>query len=220
MPLIPARSDVLKGAWRIVLFEILDAVRGNVPAETVAVVDTLFNANSVELEALAEAALGNHWQHPQHACLPLVSAALQAVWTRAAAHLDSAGAGRLDIADLCPVCGSLPVASVIRAGAAEAGLRYLHCSLCNCEWRMVRAQCSLCGKSDAHAYVSIDGGPPAVSAETCDACHGYLKLLRMDRDPEVDPVADDLASLALDLLLDERGYARGGPNPMLIPGPD
>ena len=34
----------------------------------------------------------------------------------------------------------------------------------------------------------------------------------------VDPVADDLATLALDILVDEAGYTRAGPNLLLVPG--
>ena len=34
----------------------------------------------------------------------------------------------------------------------------------------------------------------------------------------LDPTADDLATLALDLLVDEQGYARSGPNLLFHPG--
>jgi hypothetical protein len=34
----------------------------------------------------------------------------------------------------------------------------------------------------------------------------------------LDPVADDLASFALDILMDEAGYGRSGPNLLLVPG--
>jgi len=37
-------------------------------------------------------------------------------------------------------------------------------------------------------------------------------------DPLLDPVADDLASLALDVLVDEQGFARSGPNLLFHPG--
>jgi FdhE protein len=39
-----------------------------------------------------------------------------------------------------------------------------------------------------------------------------------DKDPLVDPVADDLATLPLDLLVDEAGYERSGPNLFLLGG--
>jgi len=34
----------------------------------------------------------------------------------------------------------------------------------------------------------------------------------------VDPVADDLASLTLDMLMAERDYGRSGPNLLFVPG--
>ena len=57
-----------------------------------------------------------------------------------------------------------------------------------------------------------------LQAETCDDCGHYLKIMHSDRDPFVDPVADDLATLALDILVDEAGYSRSGPNLLLVPG--
>jgi FdhE protein len=37
-----------------------------------------------------------------------------------------------------------------------------------------------------------------VRAETCEQCHGHRKILYQEKDPSVEPVADDLASLNLD----------------------
>ena len=106
---------------------------------------------------------------------------------------------------------------------------------------MVRVQCSLCGasgKSIAYQSASAladdqpadqpadrpDDRPDdkpgsaaeaAVRAETCDACHGYRKILYEEKDIAVDPLADDLATLSLDLLLGESGYHRANSNPLL-----
>ncbi|MFT3800493.1 MAG: formate dehydrogenase accessory protein FdhE [Burkholderiaceae bacterium] len=55
----------------------------------------------------------------------------------------------------------------------------------------------------------------AVKAECCDECGHYLKIVYMERDPAVEPVADDLATLSLDLLLTESGRQPAGVNPML-----
>jgi FdhE protein len=67
-------------------------------------------------------------------------------------------------------------------------------------------------------YLGIEGGNQAVQAETCDECHGYIKTFFQDKDRQVDPVADDLASLALDVLVGEQGYSRGTPNLFLTEG--
>ena len=38
------------------------------------------------------------------------------------------------------------------------------------------------------------------------------------KDTALDPVADDLATLALDLLVAEAGFSRHAPNPLLLIG--
>jgi FdhE protein len=120
---------------------------------------------------------------------------------------------------VCPCCGALPSVSVIGASPELPGLRYLHCSLCNTEWHMTRAQCTACDAGEsAVAYQHIEGDKGLVQAETCDVCKSYLKLVRRDKDASVDPVADDLATLALDILVDESGFSRSGPNLLLVPG--
>ena len=43
-------------------------------------------------------------------------------------------------------------------------------------------------------------------------------MFYMEKDNQVEAVADDLASLALDVLMDETGKARGGPNLFFHPG--
>src|SRR5256885_831132 len=121
--------------------------------------------------------------------------------------------------DVCssdlPVCGTLPVASIVRADERSQGYRYLHCALCATEWHLVRITCSQCQGTANIAYHSIEGAAEAVRAESCDECHTYRKILYQEKDPNVEPVADDLASLALDLLMSEAGYHRGSGNPLL-----
>jgi len=85
---------------------------------------------------------------------------------------------------------------------------------------MTRVQCSNCSNTNDLGYFAVEGVGDAVKAEACDACHSYLKQMYMTRAPEVDPVADDLATLALDMLMAEREYLRSGPNLLFIPGPE
>lgn len=68
------------------------------------------------------------------------------------------------------------------------------------------------------ALHAIDGSGGAVKAETCDACRGYAKMLYQASDMQVDPIADDLASLGLDLLVSEAGWSRHAPNPLVLSG--
>ncbi|WP_028313063.1 formate dehydrogenase accessory protein FdhE [Derxia gummosa] len=53
---------------------------------------------------------------------------------------------------------------------------------------------------------------PAVELECCDNCHAATKIVSLERDPAVDPVADDLATLPLDWLAAEEGWLRYGFN--------
>jgi FdhE protein len=62
----------------------------------------------------------------------------------------------------------------------------------------------------------VEGGAGTVKAETCKSCQGYVKILHQHQDPAVDVVADDVASLGLDLLVRETGFKRGGVNPFLV----
>jgi FdhE protein len=119
------------------------------------------------------------------------------------------------------------VTSITRFGGAATGQRYLHCALCGTEWHLLRGQCAHCGSREQLAYHSLEGidgddaarnGQAAVQAETCGQCGHYLKLLHGDRDPQLDPVADDLATLTLDLLLGDEGVQRHGANLWLLFG--
>jgi FdhE protein len=157
---------------------------------------------------------------PEHV---IVGASLQIVWTARAARLDASAmngmSGRLadkEHRGRCPCCGSLPVASIVRASPQVNNLRYLHCSLCNTEWNAPRAVCTVCASDQAVAYRHIEQCGDAVRAECCDQCRSYLKVMMQEKEANIDPVADDLASIALDMLLDEAGYARSGSNPLLL----
>lgn len=117
----------------------------------------------------------------------------------------------------CPICGSHPVASHIHSGDRQ-GMRYLHCALCESEWHMVRAKCSCCGDAGQLDYLSFDTPEAAIRAESCSACGGYLKVISAERDPDIETVADDLASLVLDDAAVAEGYGRTGFNPFALPG--
>ena len=83
-----------------------------------------------------------------------------------------------------------------------------------------RGTCSQCETQNKLAYYTIDGDSEnaAVRCEACDECKGYIKSFNQEKDPLADPVADDLATLALDILMDESGYQRASPNYFFVPG--
>ena len=105
----------------------------------------------------------------------------------------------------------------MRADGEVSGLRYLHCALCNTQWHLVRVTCAACIDANHIAYFHLEGSDGSVRAETCDACRTYLKVVYREKSPEADPVADDLATLALDVLVDEAGYDRVNPNLLFAP---
>ncbi|NWG85954.1 MAG: formate dehydrogenase accessory protein FdhE [Hydrogenophilaceae bacterium] len=204
--------------WRSLARQLAAAVRTATPAAGQAALDRIVASADDWLEAQAALLLESRSEGLDLACAPILGAALQVYWSQLAHRLTPAQVARPEYPNLCPVCGSHPVASVARIGGAENGLRYLHCALCESEWHVVRAKCSNCDNTKDIAYYSIEGGDGAVRAEACPECHSYLKIVHQDKDPNVDPVADDLASLALDLLMGEHGYATSGANLLMIHG--
>jgi len=82
----------------------------------------------------------------------------------------------------------------------------------------VRAVFIACGQSRSVALQGIEGDSGVVKAETCNDCHTYTKMLYQARDMAVDPFADDLATLGLDVLVAEAGWSRHAPNPLLLVG--
>lgn len=156
------------------------------------------------------------------ATAPLIAAGLQVYFTHLVIALGDNAFPRIDVATVCPCCASRPTASVARIGAAEAGYRFLHCALCSAQWHMVRIKCTSCESTKGITYEAIDDGTPAdqqaVKAEVCDECGTYLKIVSMERDAGVEPTADDLATVALDLLVTDTGKQASGVNFMLIHG--
>jgi FdhE protein len=144
-----------------------------------------------------------------------IAAALQVHFARMAAQLN---ADRLvPVGDgVCPACGGPPVASMVVDWKGAHNARFCACALCGTLWNVVRIKCTLCASTKGIAYHEIEGAGGIVKAETCDECHGYVKLLQQNKEPSVDPIADDVASLGLDLLVREKGFRRGAFNPFLI----
>ena len=158
-------------------------------------------ADAIPVEALAEHAL--------------IAAALQVHFARLATSLDPkrmnpAGDGA------CPACGGPPVASLIVGWQGAHGTRYCACALCGTLWNYVRIKCTLCGSTKGIAYHGVEGDAGTVKAETCESCRGYVKIMYQHKEPALDPVADDVATLGLDLLVQEAGFRRGAFNPFLL----
>jgi len=219
MPLLPAVTPQRDPAWRDVLQRVLDRIEaaGAVSPVLGKVLDGLRLASAAQLDAQADAILSQRFNEVDPATAPFIVAALQVVWCDLASRLDMRDIPYLDTPGACPVCGAQPVASVVRIGGPYQGYRYLQCGLCGTETHMVRVKCSHCDSTKGIAYHGVEGGNEAWKAESCDECHTYRKIGYLEKDVDIEPLADDLASLTLDLLMNEAGYRRSAPNPLLWP---
>ncbi|HVX98740.1 MAG TPA: formate dehydrogenase accessory protein FdhE [Pseudorhodoplanes sp.] len=144
-----------------------------------------------------------------------VAAALQVHFSRIAARLDARKL--VPVGDgVCPCCGGAPVCSVIVGWQQAPNTRFCVCSLCETWWHYVRIRCVACGTTKGIGYKEISERGDNVQAETCEECHSYVKILHQHKNPHLEPVADDVATLGLDLLVKEAGYRRAAFNPYLL----
>lgn len=106
----------------------------------------------------------------------------------------------------CPTCGGWPLL------AEQRGLeqfRYLRCGICASEWQADRLFCPFCKSRDHEQlrYFHVEG-QDSQRVATCDECHGYVKVLNtLAPIPPYELAVHDLATLHLDLVALERGYA-------------
>jgi len=159
---------------------------------------------------------------PQHLFL---SAAVQVHAARLVATLDAAQLVPVETG-LCPCCGGPPVSSRVVGWQGAENARYAACAFCGTQWNEVRVKCLACGSTKGIGYKAPEdeagagaGGKaeePTVKAETCDTCHSWVKIFYSNRNPSLEPVADDVGSLGLDLLMRETEYRRAGFDPFLI----
>lgn len=201
-------------SWRVALSRILEALDDTVlPEAARAAREALLQADSAALEALADGFLGGDVAAGEAAQVVFVAAALQVVWTRMAALLDPADLTVEESGD-CPACGSPPVSGLISPGGTKFGHRHLHCSLCATSWRYTRVRCVHCGSTDKISFRNL-AGTSYLRAECCEACRGYSKVFYIEKARALEPLADDLASLGLDVLVGEEGFSRV-PNPFVL----
>ena len=227
MPLLQAAGWPRDSRWRALLAELCDAViaRADIPGAVRSVCTLLRDGQSAHLEEQADLLLAGRISGVHAEAAPFIMAALQVYWVFMVTSLpmdlvgdlaaDRDQAAHANVSGVCPTCGTFPVASVVRADKQYQGYRYLHCALCATEWHLVRIKCSHCLTTEGIRYHYVEGSSDAVRAESCAHCRTYRKILYQEKDAAVEPVADDLGSLALDLLMTEDGYRRACGNPLL-----
>ena len=217
-PLAPAGRP-FHPHWHEIARRLTQSAGDRLPNQGRAALQPLMEGNEAWLNAQAQYLVAGNFALVEQTTSPFLAAALQVQWAYLARQLDPADMGSDSPQALCPVCGSHPVAGIIKTDTASRGLRYLQCTLCGSEWHVVRAQCSQCGNDKNISYRSLDTLPNAGRAEYCPSCRSYLKLFSQEHSPLADPVADDLATVALDMLMDEQGAVKSGFNFFLLPTP-
>lgn len=218
MPLLPA-ADHIDPAWQQVLNAMLDTLSGSegLPEPLQPLLQSLRDLSQDERDTIAKRLLQKEVAARHIGMAPFIMAALQVTYAKRAAALDVEDVPYTDPATICPVCASEPVSSVLRIGGKANGHRYLHCGTCCTEWQLVRVKCSHCESTKGIHYQSIEGGKEVVTAETCDECGTYRKVVNQEKDPMAEPLADDLATLTLDLLMSENTqFKRASANPLLF----
>jgi FdhE protein len=218
MPALNVQSHARDRAWCDVLRLMLRRLQGQTEGKVRDIVSKLEVQRDEFYEAQASKLLAGISFGLDLGNAPFIGAALQVYWLHMATTLGPEAFGRTDAPTVCPCCGSRPVASIVRMGATENGLRFLQCSLCGTEWQLARIQCSSCESTKGIFYHGIEGGSKAAKAESCEECGTYLKIFYQEHEPDAEPTADDLASLAVDLLMSDTGKLRSAQNLMLIQG--
>jgi FdhE protein len=218
IPPISADGHRRDPAWRDGLALLLDTVGGGLPSSAAAVATELRTRSAASKDALADAFLRGVINETDAGSSFWIAAALQVYFTCLAGRLPVRALRLLEERSLCPCCGSTSSASLVTAAGQNPGARYLHCSLCSTAWNYSRAVCVTCGGSRTLAIRGIEGDSGVVKAETCDECGTYSKMAYQAKDMQADPYADDFATLGLDVMVGEAGWARHAPNPLLLVG--
>ncbi|HEV7322109.1 MAG TPA: formate dehydrogenase accessory protein FdhE [Ensifer sp.] len=143
------------------------------------------------------------------------AAAVQVHMARMAATLDAQALVPVS-PGVCPACGGRPATSSVMGAQGIENIRYAACGCCGTQWNEVRVKCLCCGSTKGVSYRSVETTEATVKAETCRECHTWVKIFYQVKNPSLDPIADDVGSLGLDILMKETEFRRGGFNPYLV----
>lgn len=106
----------------------------------------------------------------------------------------------------CPICGSLPQISQLKA----EGQRYFLCSFCGFEWLGQRLQCPYCENSDhKQLHYLYAEGQEAYRVDLCDTCGQYIKTIdsrKIDYQPNL--YLEDIVTMHLDIIASKKGFKR------------
>ncbi|MCO7633284.1 formate dehydrogenase accessory protein FdhE [Pseudomonas guariconensis] len=223
LPPLAADSLVREGPWLAWLQALLERFDDAPTGPLGQALEQLRQSDESQRKGWGIALLGGQYDAVPAALVPFIGAALQAAWSHWLLSLPGPELKPTGSLAQCPACGAPAMAGVVRNRGRHNGLRYLACSLCACEWHVVRVKCVYCESSKDLRYTNLQddrhaAGKAPLRAECCPGCDSYLKQCYLENDSAAEPLADDLASLALDMRLDEEGFHRLAPNLMLAPG--
>lgn len=153
---------------------------------------------------------------PEDSAAPhlFAAAAVQLYLARLAAGLDVSALVPISTG-ICPSCGGRPVTASVMGPQGIENVRYATCSCCATQWNEVRIKCLCCGSTKGISYRSVEAEDAVIKAEVCAECESWVKILYQVKNHSLDPVADDVASLGLDMLMRDTPFSRGGVNAYL-----
>jgi Protein involved in formate dehydrogenase formation len=108
----------------------------------------------------------------------------------------------------CPFCRRKAGMGVLRP-QGDGASRFLMCFFCLGEWEFRRIVCPACGEEDSKklpVYTALQFDH--IRVECCDSCKRYMKTVNLAKNGLAEPLADEIASVPLDLWAQEHDYSK------------
>ena len=110
----------------------------------------------------------------------------------------------------CPFCGYLPDFASIRE--KDDNRIFLHCGLCEMQWRFRRLTCHHCENNEYEELISYQSEIDELhTIYCCKKCRAYIKIFKIPKMREIKPdelFAENIISNYLDATAIDMGYAR------------
>jgi len=216
MPPIDRHALAGDPALAATLQALLDgAVELEMPAASRTALEAVLLANDIDRRWLLGNVLGDDIPADSTAPHLFAAAAVQVHLARLAATLDADALAPV-ATGVCPACGGRPATSSVMGAQGIENVRYASCAGCATQWNEVRVKCLCCGSTRGLSYRSVGTDEATVKAEACRECDSWVKILYRVKNESLDPIADDVGSLGLDILMKDAGVRRGGFNPYTV----
>lgn len=220
----PAATEQVPADFYGVFTDLLNEINHQPNMTVQAELNRLAALTREETEALAKRVSTSKIENSDRAAIIWVQAALQIIWTAWAAQLTEDDVPPVEERTLCPCCGteSRRQRSIGQRRFSRISLHALPAlqQPLECLTRQMphlRRQQRHGHTRNRNRYRPHPSRPLlGAKAESCETCRSYRKLYRLEKQQYADPIADDLASLGLDILVGEAGYSRAGSNPFLL----